>query len=209
MDNGAGLSDGEGTVVGKDFKPVGNLTAEWEEWAARCVNGPLHHVQVWYLPDSNVLFLASDAAPEVAKILASVHHLSAEQDPLELAAGTWGGRGTSLKIHPDGAGDLTWRTYRHCSATVPYPCDSALVPLSTYELTFTLDSVQAGPGGSWSGTGRIDGADDPSWVGRPVHVTEANGVVTITGGGLVAGTYPNGQLCSDNLRGSATNGGCP
>jgi hypothetical protein len=213
MDCPFGDSTGEKNMdspeVAHGFRPVGNVTGEWEEWTATCAQGPVHHVQAWFLPQSNVLFLTASTSPEFAQILESVRPLPVSQDPLLAAVGRWGGRGTSLRINPDGVGVLTWRTYRHCSATVPYPCDSAMVPLSTYELTFTLDSAQAGPGGSWSGTGRIDGADDSSWVGRPVHVTEANGLVTITGGGLVAGTYPNGQLCSDNLRGAATNGGCP
>ena len=73
--------------------------------------------------------------------------------------------------------------------------------------------MQAGSGQSWSAQGAITGGSDPpSWlVEAPVRVTEVDGVVTITGGGFVAGTYPNGQLCSDSVRGNgaATNGGCP
>ncbi len=206
-DPGTTLSTGDGTVVGKGFRPVGNLTAQWEEWAARCVNGPMHHVQVWFLPDSNVLFLTADASPGIAQILGSVQHLSRAQDPLEVSAGTWGGRGTSLQIHPDGVGLLDWRTYRQCSATVPYPCDSPTTPLSTFEVSVALTKVLPGPGGSWSADGTIT-AGQPN-VGSAVHLAASNGVVTITGGGFVAGTYPNGQLCSADLRTAATNGGCP
>ena len=116
--NSNGQKNLDSSKVASGFRPVGALTAEWEEWAATCTKGPLNHVQAWFLPQSNVLFISASTSPGIAQILASVRPLTVAQLPTLIAVGTWGGRGTLLRINPDGVGVLTWRTYRQCSATV-------------------------------------------------------------------------------------------
>jgi hypothetical protein len=211
--NSTGEKKMDGPEIAHGFRPVGTVTAEWEEWAATCTQGPVNHVQAWFLPQTNLLLISASSSPGITQILASVRPLSVAEDPLLAAAGTWGGRGTLLRINPDGVGVLTWRTYRQCSTTVTYPCDNPSQPISNYTAELRLTMVRSGAGGSWSAHGAIDGGSDPpTWLTYgPVQVTQINGVVTITGGGFVAGTYPNGQLCSDSVRGNgaATNGGCP
>jgi len=211
-DPGAGLSTGHGTVIGQGLKAVGHLTAEWEEWAAGCVDGPVHHVQVWFLPTSNVLFLTSDASPQIARILASVGRLDAGVPPFQAIAGEWGGHETSLRIQPDGTGVLVFADLPPCSASdASRPCHPA--PPDGYILDFTLMDAVRRSDGTWSADATIDGdnshGDRPSLEGMPVHLVESGGRVTITEGGFVAGFYPNGQLCRADLRPPGANSSCP
>ena len=63
---------GAGTRVDSGYRPVGDRTAAWATFDVSCNVGPVHHVQVWVLPDSKVGFESVSTDPEAAAILTSV-----------------------------------------------------------------------------------------------------------------------------------------
>lgn len=63
---------GVGTRVDSGYRPVGDRTAAWASFDVSCNVGPVHHIQVWVLPDSKVGFESVSTDSEVAAILTSV-----------------------------------------------------------------------------------------------------------------------------------------